>query len=178
MDNLTEQVVVKKKNAKYRIRLIATIIIAVLIPLTIFILGLTIPFAYLVYISLFTIPFMIYGSWFFISSQKVDYEYALLGSSLNVAKIIAKRKRKLMLQTNIREFTDLFKYDDKKMGSMKLAKVYSAACEEFSEENYVACFHSEARGDCALIFSPDDRFLEAMKPYLNHDIRKKVYTNK
>ena len=178
MDNLVEQVVFRKKDLKYRLKVVFIIFVAVLIPVTFFVLGLAIPLAYLIYIALFTIPFMVYGSWFFISSLKVDYEYALLGSSMNVAKIIAKRRRRLILKTDVKKFTDLFRYDDKLMARKRFTKVFHCGETEYGEENYVACFHDDARGDCALIFTPNDEVMNAMKPYLNYDIKRKVYDGK
>lgn len=178
MDNLVEQVVARKKDSKYRVKVIAVILVAVLVPVTFFVLGLTIPFPYLIYIALFSIPVMAYLSWFFISSFNVDYEYALLGSTLNVAKIIAKRKRRLQLQTDVRQFDDMFKYDDREMARRSFTKVFMFSREDYSENSYVACFQNDARGKCAMIFDPDEKMLAAMKPYLNYDIARKVYYGK
>lgn len=175
MENLVEQVVSRNKNFVYYVKVVVAILIAVLVPVTFFVLGLTIPQAYLIYIAVFTIPFMIYFAWLYISSQKVDFEYALLGSSFNIAKIIAKRKRKLLLKVDVKTFNDLFKYDDKKMLEKKFTKVYFVASDNFSEDNYVACFHSDARGNSAIIFSPNEKLLNSMKPFLNYEIVKKVF---
>ena len=64
------------------------------------------------------------------------------------------------------------------MSSRKFNKVYHVSGKEFSEENYVACFHNEAKGKCAIIFTPNEKLLEGMKPYFSNELRKKLFLNK
>lgn len=175
MDLLIEQVVKRKKTTSYYAKIVICILIDILIPTTLFILAFAIPQAYLIYIALFALPFLVWGSWYFITSLTIDYEYDLLGSTFGVAKIIAKRKRKNVIKTELKELKDLFKYDDKEMTKYKFSKVYFVGAEDYSEENYVLCCHNEARGNFAIVASLNEEMLNGMKPYLNHEIRKKVF---
>lgn len=174
MDNLVEQVVKKNKNASYYVKVLVCILIDLLVPVTFFVLGFTVQ-AYCIYIAIFVIPFLIWGSYMFITSLNVDYEYSLLGSTLGIAKIIAKRKRKNLMKIEIKEATDLFKYDEKELNNHKLSKVFFFASDDYSDENYVLCSHSEIRNNFAIIIKPNEELLNAMKPYLNREIRKKVF---
>ena len=36
----------------------------------------------------------------------------------------------------------------------------------------------EAKGKCAILFTPNDKLLAEMKPYFNNDLRKKLFVNK
>ncbi len=178
MDNLTEQVVKVKKDAKYYINLVLIIFFAVAIPVGLIVLAEIIQRAYLIYIALFLVLIFAYLSWLLITSLNIEYEYALLGSTMLIDKIIAKRRRKKILKLEVKEIDDFFRYDDQEMGKRKYAKVYEAAGVRYSEENYVACFYSQAKGKCALIFSPNEKLLKAMKPYFNQDITLKIYKEK
>ena len=178
MDNLTEQVVKVKKTAKYYINIVLSILAAVGIPAGLIVLAEIIQRAYLIYIAFFLILIFAYLAWLFITSLNIEYEYALLGSTMVIDKIIAKRRRKKVLKLEIKEIDDFFRYSDAEMGSRKFAKVYEAAGEKYSDNNYVACFYSQAKGKCALIFSPNEKTLQAMKPFFKPEIALKIYKEK
>ena len=178
MDNLIEQVVPKEKGAGYGFKIALIILIALSIPAALIVIAKLVQFAYLAYIALFLLLFCALGAWFFITSLKVEHEYAFLSSTLRIDKIIAKRKRKPIVKVDVKKFSDFFPYSDSEMKNRKFNKVYSAAAKEFSEENYVACFHDEAKGKCAVIFSPNERLLTEMKPYFGNELRKKLFFNK
>ena len=180
MDNntLIEQVAPKERTAKYGVNIALIILGAITIPSVFIIIALITRFAYMAYIGLFLFLFTAYGAWYFISSLKVEYEYAFLSSTLRIDKIIAKRKRRAILKVDVRTFDDFFPYNDKEMDKHRFNKVYHAAAKEFSEENYVASFRSEAKGRCALIFTPNEKLIEGMKPYFDNELRKKLFLAK
>ena len=180
MDNtaLTEQVVQKERGAKYGVNIALIILGAITIPAAFIIIALVTKFAYLAYIGLFLFLFTAYGAWYFITSLKVEYEYAFLSSTLRVDRIIAKRKRKPVVKVDVKKFTDFFPYNDKEMDQHRFNKVYHASAKEFSEENYVAAFRDDAKGKCALIFTPNEELLNSMKPYFDNELRKKLFLAK
>ena len=178
MDNLTEQVVKVKKTAKYYINIILIIFFALAIPAGVIVLAELFRLAYLIYIAFFLLVVCGYLTWFFISSLNIEYEYVLLGSNFGIDKIIAKRRRKKMLKLDIKEINEFLKYTDEEMSKRKFSKIYELGSERFSENNYIACFHSEAKGSCALIFSPNEKMLQAMKPYFKQEIALKIYKEK
>ena len=175
MNGLIEQVVKKEKSPRYYINVLLIILGALAVPSILIAFAFITGPAYLAYLAIFAFLFMIYFAWLMISSLKVDYEYAFISSSLNISKIIAKRKRKIIVKVDVKSFDDFFRYDDKTMGEKKFTKIYRAAGNEFSPENYVASFHSEAKGRCAIIFTPNDELIDAMKPYFNNELRKKMF---
>ena len=173
-----EQVVRKKKDAKYYMNIFLILLGAVGIPVTLFALAFIINLPYLIYISLFVVILCVYLVWFFITSLRVDYEYAFLSSTLKIDRIIDKRKRKPVVKVDVKKFEDFFPYSDKEMSSLKLSKVYHVAAEDYSDKNYVAVYHHEARGKCAIVFQPNEELIEAMKPYLNVELKKKLFLEK
>ena len=173
MNQLVEQVVKKKKDSRYYINVLLILLATVGIPGTFLGLGLFFQRAYLAIIAVFSLFFCIYGAWFFISSLNIDYEYACLQSVLRFDKIISKRRRKPIVKLDIKSITDFFPYSDEEMSKRKISKVYYACADEYSEENYVAAFKNEARGQCVVIFTPNEKMLKAIEPYFSVEIKKK-----
>ena len=178
MENLIEQVVPKKRDTGYVVRIIIIILIAIGLPAALIVIAELTKTAYLVIIALFVLLFCIYGAWYFISSQKVEFEYSFLSSTLRIDRIIAKRKRKPVVKVDVKRFDDFFRYSDSEMSKRKFNKVYHAAAEEFSEDNYVASYHDEAKGKCAILFTPNEKLLDEMNRYFGNELRKKLFVSK
>lgn len=175
MDNLVEQVVKRQKNTKYYLNIVLIILVAIMIPVTLVILALTLEQAYLIYIAFFVSLFCIYGAWYFITSLNIEYEYSALGGTFRVDKIIAKRNRKNIIKLDIKEIDDMFKYSDDEMSKRTFSKIYNAGGVDYSGDNYVATFISEAKGKCAIVFSPKEKTLDALRPYLKREIVKNIF---
>lgn len=176
MDVLVEQVVKRQKNAKYYLNIVIILFAMLAIPSIFVLIAEIFQLAYFIYIALFVFFFCIYGAWYFISSLSIEYEYAILGSTFRVDKIIAKRKRKKVLKIDVKEFESVFKYTDEEMDKYKFTKVYSVGEKDFSTDNYVARFYSEAKGKCAIVFTPKEKLLNAMRPYLNRETVKNIFS--
>lgn len=175
MDNLVEQVVKRKRDGKYYVNMLLIILGAVIIPVVIFALAFIIKRAYLIYIAFFVALFCIYGAWMFITGLNIEYEYATLSGVFRVDKIIAKRNRKKVIKIDIKSIDELFKYSDEEMGKRHFNKVYNVGEDDYSESNYVATFNSDAKGKCAVVFSPKEKTLNALRPYLKHEIVRSLF---
>ena len=178
MDNLVEQVVKREKNAKYYMNIVLILLCAIMIPVSLIILALIIKQAYIVYIALFSGLFCIYFAWLFITGLNIEYEYSSLSGTFRIDKIIAKRNRKNVLKLDVKLIDDIFKYNDEEMAKRKFNKVYHAGATDYSTDNYVLTFHSEAKGKCAVVFSPKEKMLEGIRPYLKHEVARKLYMMK
>ncbi len=175
MDNLVEQVVKVKKTSKYFINIVLIILGAIAIPASLIALALIIKRAYIIYIALFAGLFCIYGAWMFVTGLNIEYEYSFLSGTFRVDKIIAKRNRKNVVKLDVKMIDDIFKYNDEDMANRKFNKVYNVGALEYDTENYVFTFHSEAKGKCAVVFSPKEKLLNTMRPYLKHEVVRKLF---
>lgn len=176
MDNskLVEQVVKRQRNAKYWMNVFLILLAAIAIPLTLIVVSVLTDLHYLSLLALFVLLFCIYGAWFFISSLKVEYEYAFLSSTMRIDKIIAKRRRRKMIKLDVKQITDIFRFSDDEMTKRDFTKIYHAEGKEYDENNIVIAFNLEDKGSCAAIFTPNEEFISTMKPYCNYEIRKKL----
>lgn len=175
MDNLVEQVVERKKNTKYYVNILLIVLGAVLIPAVFIALALIIKRAYFIYFAFFSGLFCIYGAWMLITGLNVEYEYSFLGGTFRVDKIIAKRNRKNVIKIDVKQIDEMFRYSEEEMSKRKFNKIYNVGAEDFSNDNYVATFHSEAKGRCAIVFSPKEKTLQGIRPYLKHEVIRQLF---
>lgn len=176
-DIFIEQLVSKKRSVKDRIVFIAVILLELIIPTTIVLLtmrGFITP--YFIYIAFFIFIFGIWFIWFVRSHQNVEFEYQVVQDIVVVSKIIAKRKRKEIMKLDVRTIDKLDKGSEPEIQKMNFVRLYDAAEKSSDDENTTyAVFQHAALGRCALMFNPNERVLNAMKPYLKKEIVLKVF---
>lgn len=174
MEGFNEQVVKRVNKPKNLIIKILSVLILIMIPIVFSVLAFVIT-AYMFYIGLFLFMGGIYVVWYIFTSQRVEFEYSVMGDELEIAKVISLRKRKRVCKVPIREIEKLEK-GEKSVDGKKFSKSFIAARDiDADDENYYAVFNSAAYGKCLLIFSPNEQILEGMKRYLNKDIVLKLF---
>ena len=174
MEGFNEQVVKRANKPKNLIIKILSVLILIMIPIVFSMLAFVIT-AYMFYIGLFLFMGVIYVVWYIFTSQRVEFEYSVMGDELEIAKVISLRKRKRVCNVPIREIEQLEK-GEKSVDGMRFTKSFIAARDiDADNENYYAVFNSAAYGKCLLIFSPNEQILEGMKRYLNKDIVLKLF---
>lgn len=176
-DIFIEQLVKKKRTIKDNIIFITVIALVILVPVVLCVLAKNqIVTAYFIYIAMFILCFGIWFIWLIRSNQNVEFEYQMVQDTLVVSKIIAKRKRKEVTKVDVKLFDILDKGNDDSVSKMKFTKVFNA-CVDLSKEDeaYYAVYNHPGYGKCALIFNPNEKILNSMKPYLKKDIVLKLF---
>lgn len=179
-DIFIEQLVKKKRTIKDRVLFIAVILMVILIPVTFGTLALKqIIMGYFFWIAFFLFVFGIWFIWFFRSHQNVEFEYQVVQDILVVSKIIAKRKRKEIMKLDVRTIDKLEKGDNPEIKKLNFVRVYDAAVNSFNDKDTTyAVYQNAALGRCALLFNPNEKILNGMKPYLDKDIVLKIFYNR
>lgn len=175
MDTFNEQVVKRAKKPKNLIAKVVAVALLLLVPSICVMLVPILKITYLFFVAFFIFVAGIYVVWYVFSIQKVDFEYSVVGDELNIAKVIALRKRKRVCKVPIREI-EMIETSEKKIENMRFMKTFTAAEDvDATEGNYYVVFNSVAYGRCLLIFTPNEQILQGMKPYLNKDIVLKLF---
>ncbi|MEE3333048.1 MAG: hypothetical protein VZR54_02085 [Ruminococcus sp.] len=179
-DIFIEQLVKNKRSAKDRVVFILVIIMVLAVPTALVLLATHhMVYAYSIYIALFLLFFGIWLIWFVRSHQNTEFEYQMVQDTLVISKIIAKRKRKELMRIDVRTFDELEKASEIDLKSHHFQKVLVACGDENDKEhNYYACYHHAARGLCGILFCPNEKVLNSMKPYLKKDIVLKLFYNR
>lgn len=128
-----------------------------------------------VLLSIFFMPLLLivacalgYGTWWLFTNQYIEYEYLLTNGELDIDKIIGKRKRVRLLTVAVSSFSEFGKEED---GTTIPEDVTTVLAAGEGLETYYAVFQDEAMGTVRLIFSPSEKVLTTMKPYLRGSAR-------
>ena len=163
MDTFAEQLVVKPMTPQDQLKKTGLILVTVVLCL-----GLT-------YLSLTFMPLILlvvcavaYGAYFLITGMNVEYEYSVTNGELDVDKIIAKRKRKHMLTVKISDFETFGLESEAKFDNTVTTFLVGGGDEE---HYYAADFQHESLGRVRLVFSPNERVLEAIRSSLKRGLR-------
>ncbi|MBQ8905090.1 MAG: hypothetical protein IJY85_01835 [Ruminococcus sp.] len=110
-----------------------------------------------------------YGTWWLFTNQYIEYEYLLTNGELDIDKIIGKRKRVRLLTVPVSAFTEFGKEED---GVTIPEDVTAVLAAGEGMETYAADFQDDSMGAVRLIFSPNEKMLDTMKPYLRASVRR------
>ncbi len=122
------------------------------------------------FITPFFSTLLVAGSIFFayllIKRMNIEFEYIVTGDSIDFDKITGKTKRKRIFSTSIRNFSNFGEYNaNLPATSGKLVNMSIS----MSNGAYFADFADPKMGLVRVVFSPNEKTLKNMKPYLkNH----------
>lgn len=120
--------------------------------------------AYLCIIGVLLMILVGIGYFAILKSFNVEYEYCIAGAQLTVDKVINQSKRKTLCTIDLKAASAFYK--SKK--TSQEASVISAEGENYEDEltTYTIEFHDPKLGKTLLHFSPDERTLKMISPYL------------
>ena len=160
MDTFTEELVVKQNTQKDIAKLVVYLLGIFTVPAIFILLGVTVN-AYFIIVAICAAFFAIYGSYYLVTGLYKEFEYAVTNSNITVDKVIAKRNRKRVISVDIKRFNSL-----------------KASITPDGDDVYGAEMHLEKfGGECLLLFSPGEKTLDAMKPYLKNTIKAEMFKN-
>lgn len=178
MDAFIEQVVKRKRNARSVAIIVLVIGLLILLPVICCLLAYVIT-PYFIYIGLFIFVIGIYLAWFFITGQRVEFEYSVNLGTLDIAKVISKRKRRRVTKVEIKDIDLFCKVTDKRIDEKIYQKQFMAAGDPNDKENtYCIVYHSPAYGRTILTFTPNEKIRQGMKPYLKKEIVLEMFYNR
>ena len=184
MEGFCEQVVKVNKGTKHIVACLL-IVLAFLLPI-----GWLMAMYYLTaaagkadyFFALFALVLAMFGAftlWAVIPRiMKVEYDYSVYGSDFIVAKVTAKASRKRKLKVEIKHIETLAKLTDEDVPNKKYVKRYDFTGGHDVSEVYFAEFRLPQKGLCLLLFVPNEKIIEGMRPYLNRDLALKLLRRK
>lgn len=179
MDSFDEQLVVRKNSAKHAVRLVVYLLLIFTVPAVFFLLGFfDIGTRYFVIVGVCALFFAVYGSYYLVTGLYTEYEYAVTNSNITIDKITAKRSRKRIISVDIKKLNTMRKLKDADNAHKSYKKIFEASMTSDGDDVYACEMHLDKfGGDCLLLFSPDEKTLEAMKPYLRTNIKTEFIKN-
>lgn len=177
MDTFTEELVVKKNTHKDIAKLIAYLLGILSIPAIFILLGVTVN-GYFIIVAICAAFFAIYASYYLVTGLYKEFEYAVTNSNITIDKVIAKRNRKRVISVDIKRFNTLKKFKDSDFDKKNYHKIFNASITPDGDDVYGAEMHLDKfGGECLLLFSPSEKTMDAMKPYLKNTIKAEIFKN-
>lgn len=180
MEGFCEQVVKVKKGTKHVVWCLL-LVLAFLLPI-VFLMALfyrgAAEGAFDYFYPLFALVLAMFGAftiWAVVPRiMKVEYDYSVYGSDFIVAKVTAKASRKRKLKVEIKHIETLSKLTDEDIPKNKYVKRYDFTGGHDIDEVYFAEFRLPQKGLCLLLFVPNEKILEGMRPYLSRELALKL----
>lgn len=165
MDNFAEYMVKKQPDKRDNIKRLGIIL------LTVFFCAGTIAAVFLTgipFILLITCA-LIYGAYFLLSSQSVEYEYAVTNGEMDVDKIVARRKRVHLITVNVSKFDAFGPMTDDVPDDETRTLVLCS--DNTGEGEYYADLITENYGPTRIIFSPNEAVITVLREALPPQLR-------
>lgn len=113
---------------------------------------------------------ILYGTYYLLSSMNVEYEYISTNGDLDIDKIIAKRKRKRILSVNCKDMEFLKTQSSYSVRREAFGKILDVTQEENHPGNWCFSVRHKTMGKVLVIFTPSQRTLDSIKPYLSKQV--------
>ena len=170
MDVFVEHIV-KKQNGP------ADYLKKVLILIAAFLVGMLV-LTFLSALGLFPIGFMaalgcFVGGIYLLNGTNIEYEYIVTNGEVDIDKIIARRSRKRLITIHVKTFEEFGIYDSEKVDASDCNSTLIAP-DRTNVNAYYAILNHSKHGRTLVGFSPDERVVDAIKPFLPGPLRGRV----
>lgn len=165
MDIFVEQIVKKRMESKEKLMAGGIIVAAIILSCVIFLLS-----GYLMAFTLVLVAGAIFGAYWLITGLNLEFEYAITNGDITVDKIIARRRRKRVVTIDAKEVDSMGKYRIADHAQKNYDQRMMAARDVNEDDAWYLTFHHRVHGNVLLVFSPDERTLAAIKPFLKRQV--------
>ena len=159
METVREQLVKKPYKSTDKAMQFFILAMALFIALAVMILASSLLGGIFIIAGLLFAAIVLYGGYYLSGNLNVEYEYCIAGSELSIDKIIDRRKRKTLCTLNLKEAEGFYRGEKGLMDGT----VVSAAGDD---DVYTIEYTDRKLGKTLIHFSPDERTLEMISPYL------------
>ncbi len=109
--------------------------------------------------------------------NKVEFDYSVMGNNFYIDKVIDKKKRKNTLKLEINSIEDMGKIEGDNIPADKYARTKDCSSGNM-EESYYCVYRESGKGKCLLIFSPNQKIIDGMRPHMTREMVVKFFYNK
>lgn len=162
MDIFVEQLIKKRMGPKDYMIIGATILV-----------GLVLILASLLFLPAFFIMILLgvgFGAYYIITSRSVEFEYSVTNGDLTIDKIICQRKRKRVISIDAHTIEDMGKFRPELLKTKSSYKPYITSENDDARGSWYFCAHSAKEGNVLVTFDPNDKVMNALKPFVPRQV--------
>ena len=164
MDVFIEQIVKKKYDSKDYL-IFAGIVLGTLVLLfACFFVRVLAGFGFILAIG------VVVGAYYLIISRNLEFEYSVTNGDITIDKIINRSKRKRVISFEAHSIEEMGKYNAEKLQGKSYEKRLFTGDSLENTESWYMSFHSTKTGYTLLVFTPNEKVLTAIKPFLTHQV--------
>ncbi|MCH5348026.1 MAG: hypothetical protein J1E40_01760 [Oscillospiraceae bacterium] len=169
MDIFVEQIVKKITNGKdMALKILIIIAMCVLTLISLFVFFFIMPvFGFVVFSG------AMWGGYYLFTNLDCEYEYIVTNGEIDIDKIIARRKRVRLITAKASAFEAFGEYDSAPEIDDDVTIVSAVGSNESDAETkiYYADFKHASAGSVRLIFSPEEKVIDAIVPFLPRQLK-------
>lgn len=170
MDVFLEYIVPHKKGTKDVLKIVG-ILVALLVVMTA--IGvLTLMSAAFASVSFVLLAAAVFGAYYLITAQNIEYEYIVTNGEIDVDMIINRRKRKRLITVHSRTFdvvAPVGSPEHRGEENATYTRVIDASSASDNGKAYFASFSKDGQR-IKLIFEPTEKMLEAFKTFVPRNV--------
>ena len=108
---------------------------------------------------------------------KVEYDYSVVGNNLYIDKVIASKKRKSITKVELGNVVDFARIENDNVPVDRYSKTHNCVCSGY-EGNHYCVYNVANKGKYLLIFSPDQKIVDGMRPFMTREVVMKYFYGK
>lgn len=116
-----------------------------------------------------------FGIYWVVSSRNLEFEYSVTNGDLTVDKIINRRSRKRVVSLDCKDVDAMGKYKAQDHAAKSYDKKLFVGIRADGTEGWYVSARTKKFGHVLLVFDPNDRVLEAMRPFLPRQLAFEVF---
>ncbi len=162
MDVFVEQIIRRKLNGKDYLIFAGILVLGIVLILA--------SLLFLPTLSLFVLVGVCVGGYFLMGTRNLEYEYSVTNGDLTIDKIINRRSRKRIMSFDVHDVEEMGKYDPSKHEGKSYDKRIFVSVTDDGKDGWYMHFRHKDFGNTLLVFSPDERVLNSIKPFLMRQV--------
>lgn len=115
-----------------------------------------------------------YGSYWIGSSRNLEFEYSVTNGDLTIDKIISRRSRKRVISLDCKNVEAMGEYNPQEHASKRYEKKFFTGSYADGRGCWYVSLHHPKQGNILVVFDPEEKILEAMRPFLPHQLAYEV----
>lgn len=175
--NYSEQIVKRKMP----VSTVTTLVVSLIMAVTIMCLSVYLSafFGWFVPIALLMLGLGIWLIYYMIKNAGIEYEYTFVVGEMRIDRIKGKSRRKRLTTFDVKSIDDLDRYIDPETAKPKVNRsayknIFMACVYETNPDTFYMVVHDKKKQQPALLlFTPNDKTLSQIQPYLSVTLKKK-----
>ena len=128
-------------------------------------------------IPFFVMCAVVYGIYWVVTSRQIEFEYSITNGDISIDQIVNRRSRKRLTSFDAKAIEEMGKYTEnaQRLKNRRVDKTIFASLTDDGADAWYVIARSRKTGVTLLVFSPDERCIDAIKPFMDRKLRFEIF---